>query len=89
MVGSGRRGDDLELLAARREELGAPRLQRAIGVIYRPETELASHYYRAEITRQFDAHIHIETTSALRALEPGEVWERGVGEPPETFPTGV
>jgi erythromycin esterase-like protein len=74
---------------AMREELGAPRLQRAIGVIYRPETELASHYYRAELTKQFDAHIHIDTTSALRALEPDETWDRDFDEPPETFPSGV
>ena len=69
--------------------LGEPRLQRAIGVIYRPETERLSHYYLAEIIRQFDAVIHIDHTTAIRALEPGEQWERGVEEPPETFPTGI
>jgi erythromycin esterase-like protein len=65
-----------------------PRLQRAIGVIYRPETERQSHYYDVVLPRQFDAMIHLDETTALRALEPGEHWERGVEEPPETFPSG-
>jgi erythromycin esterase-like protein len=68
--------------------LMTPRLQRAIGVIYRPETERASHYYGVELPRQFDAMIHIDETTALRGLEAGEHWERGVEEPPETFPSG-
>ena len=68
---------------------GQTLLQRAIGVIYRPETERMSHYYDAELASQFDAIIHIEETSALRALEPGEHWERDVAEPPETYPTGI
>lgn len=58
-------------------------------MIYRPETERVSHYYEAELPRQFDAMVHIDVTNALRALEPGEQWERGVEEPPETFPTGI
>lgn len=69
--------------------LAEPRLQRAIGVIYRPETERASHYYDVELPRQFDAIIHLDETSALRGLEPGEHWERSIQEPPETFPSGV
>ena len=69
--------------------LSEPRLQRAIGVIYRPETERWSHYYETELPRQFDALIHIDCTTALRGLEPGEHWERGVTEPPETFPSGI
>jgi erythromycin esterase-like protein len=69
------------------EAVGEPRLQRAIGVIYRPETERQSHYYRVELPRQFDAMIHLDETRALRALEPGEHWERGTQEVPETFPT--
>jgi erythromycin esterase-like protein len=69
--------------------LAEPRLQRAIGVIYRPETERMSHYYDVELPRQFDAVIHLDETSALRGLEPGEHWERGSEEPPETYPTGV
>ena len=82
------------LLALRRDEaaaraLAASRLQRAIGVIYRPETERLSHYYEVELSRQFDAMIHIDETTALRGLEPGEHWERGVEEVPETFPSGM
>jgi erythromycin esterase-like protein len=72
-----------------RDLLGDSRLQRAIGVIYRPETERQSHYYRVELPSQFDAMIHIDETTALRALEPGEHWERDVEEAPETFPSGI
>lgn len=71
------------------DALSTPKLQRAIGVIYRPETERMSHYYEVDLAQQFDAMIHIDETSALRGLEPGEEWERGVDEPPETFPTGM
>ena len=67
-------------------EIYGPLLQRAIGVIYRPETERLSHYFEARLVEQFDAMIHIDETQALRALEPeGAVTE----EPPETFPTGI
>jgi erythromycin esterase-like protein len=69
--------------------LAEPRLQRAIGVVYRPETERQSHYYDVVLPNQFDAIIHLDETRALRGLEPGEHWERGVEEPPETFPTGM
>jgi erythromycin esterase-like protein len=65
------------------------RIQRAIGVIYRPETERASHYYEAELPRQFDAMIHIDVTTALEALEPHHLWRRGVEEPPEGYPSGL
>jgi erythromycin esterase-like protein len=78
------RGDD-EVARA----LSEWRLQRAIGVIYRPETERASHYYDVQLGRQFDAMIHIDTTSALRGLVPGEHWERGAHEPAETYPSGL
>jgi len=67
--------------------LEPPRLQRAIGVIYRPETERMSHYYDVALSRQFDAIIHIDETSALRALEPDTGWHDA--EPPETYPTGI
>jgi erythromycin esterase-like protein len=78
------RGDDKVSTA-----LSDWRLQRAIGVIYRPETERASHYYDVQLSREFDAIIHVDTTSALRALAPGEHWEAGVHEPAETYPTGL
>ncbi|MBW3571576.1 MAG: erythromycin esterase family protein [Gemmatimonadetes bacterium] len=55
-----------------REELsramGEPRLERAVGVIYRPRTERQSHYFTAMLSRQFDAVIHIDSTTAVTAL---------------------
>jgi erythromycin esterase-like protein len=70
-----------------RDTLRSPRLERAIGVIYSPETELQSHYFDARLADQFDAVIHIDRTRALRPLERNAVWDRG--EPPETFPSGL
>jgi erythromycin esterase-like protein len=63
------------------------RLQRAIGVVYRPQTERASHYYHVHLPEQFDAVIHIDETRALEPLERTAGWERG--ELPETYPTGL
>jgi erythromycin esterase-like protein len=70
--------------------LDEPRLERAIGVIYRPQTERQSHYFEGRLPRRFDAIIHIGTTSAIRPLE----WAEGDdafadGEAPETFPSGM
>ena len=65
--------------------LAEPMLERAIGVIYRPETELDSHYFRAQLSEQFDAVIHIDQTRAVEPLEPSAEWS---GEPAETFPSG-
>ena len=62
-------------------------LERAIGVIYRPESERLSHYFDASLSSQFDAVIHFDETHALEPLERFALWE--TGEPPETFPTGV
>jgi erythromycin esterase-like protein len=67
--------------------LREPRLERAIGVIYRPETELASHYFEAQLPEQFDHVVHIDRTRAVEPLERGGLWERG--EPPETYPTAL
>jgi erythromycin esterase-like protein len=69
------------------EALREPRLERAIGVIYRPETERISHYFEARLPEQFDAVIHIDETRALEPLEPTAVWR--TGEVPETYPTAV
>jgi erythromycin esterase-like protein/predicted phosphoribosyltransferase len=63
------------------------RLQRAIGVIYRPETERISHYFHARLADQFDAVIHIDETHALEPLERTREWE--TAELPETYPYGV
>jgi erythromycin esterase-like protein len=64
-----------------------PRLERAIGVIYLPESERLSHYFRASLPEQFDGLIHIDRTRAVEPLEKGAIWARG--EVPETYPTGV
>ncbi len=69
------------------EILRRPRLERAIGVIYRPETERASHYFSAALAGQFDALIHIDETRAVEPLERTAGWE--LGEPPETYPTAL
>jgi erythromycin esterase-like protein len=70
-----------------REALREPRLERAIGVIYRPETERASHYFQARLADQFDAVLHFDETRAVKPLEYAAEWE--AGELPETFPFAV
>lgn len=65
--------------------LNAPRLERAIGVIYRPGTERISHYFDARIADQFDAVIHHDRTTALHPLERTPLWER-TGEAPASYP---
>jgi erythromycin esterase-like protein len=67
--------------------LHEPLLERAIGVIYRPETERASHYFQARLAAQFDAVLHFDETRAVEPLERTAKWE--TGEVPETFPTGI
>jgi erythromycin esterase-like protein/predicted phosphoribosyltransferase len=69
------------------EGLRGRRLERAIGVIYRPETERQSHYFNARISEQFDAVIHLDETHAVEPLERTSEWE--TGELPETYPWGV
>jgi erythromycin esterase-like protein len=69
------------------EQLRSPRLERAIGVIYRPETERQSHYFRARLADQFDAVLHFDETCAVKPLESTAEWE--TGELPETFPFAV
>jgi erythromycin esterase-like protein len=66
--------------------LAGPRLERAIGVLYRPETERASHYFSARLPDQFGLLVHVDRT---RALEPLEKWSRHEVDLPETYPTGV
>jgi erythromycin esterase-like protein len=57
------------------------------GVIYRPETERLSHYFHAQLPRQFDAMLHYDTTRAVKPLERTAAWERG--ELPETYPSAL
>ena len=74
------------LVSALRE----PRLERAIGVIYRPETERQSHYFYARLADQFDALFHFDQTRAVEPLERTPEWNmEEVGEPAETFPFGL
>ena len=63
------------------------RLERAIGVIYLPESERVSHYFNARLADQFDAVIHMDQTRAVEPLERTAQWQ--AGELPETFPFAV
>lgn len=76
-------GTDLELASA----LAGPHLERAIGVIYAPETERRSHYFHARLPRQFDYVIHVDETRAVEPLERTSLWE--AGEMADTFPSGL
>lgn len=81
--------DERQLLLVPDEERRLPRalrherLERAIGVVYRPETERTSHWFRARLADQFDAVLHVDRSTAVVPLEP----EGGASpEPPETYP---
>ncbi len=65
--------------------LGEPRLERAIGVIYLPQSERASHYFHALLPEQFDIVLHYDETRAVEPLERTSAWE--TGEVPETYPS--
>ena len=67
-----------------RNRLAEPRLERAIGVIYRPETELASHYFQAVLPVQFDEYIWFNQTRAVTPLATREL--EGL---PDTYPFGL
>jgi protein-L-isoaspartate(D-aspartate) O-methyltransferase len=67
-----------------RNALMKPRLERAIGVIYRPDTELASHYFQAVLPQQFDEYIWFNETSAVSPFKTLEL--AGL---PDTYPFGV
>jgi erythromycin esterase-like protein len=71
---------------------GVERIQRAIGVVYRPETERRSHYLHARLADEFDVVIHLDATrglSPLDLLEEEDAASHFADELPETFPTGV
>lgn len=70
-----------------RKHLDISRLQRAIGVLYLPQTERMSHYFFSKLPEQFDAIIHVDTTHALKPLEKTEAWHEG--EIYETYPSGI
>ena len=65
----------------------SPMLERAIGVVYRPDTERASHWFYARLRPQFDAVIHLDSTTAVEPLERTSLWD--AGEPAETYPSGL
>lgn len=70
-----------------KEALNKPLLERAIGVIYRPETERLSHYFYADLPNQFDGVIHFDATRGVEPLDKVASWSQE--DPPETFPEGV
>jgi erythromycin esterase-like protein len=71
-----------------KHSLQEPRLERAIGVVYRPESERLSHYFHARLAEQFDAVLHFDETRAVEPLEPTTEWH--AGEPAEdTYPFGL
>jgi len=72
------------LKPALRAALTEPRLERAIGVIYRPETERASHYFHAVLPHQFDELVWFDETRAVTPIETHEL--EGL---PETYPFGL
>ena len=76
---------DLHGDQALRSRLLEARLERFIGVIYRPETELASHYAAASLPQQFDAWVWLDETSAVVPLGP----EHAQSGAPETWPFGL
>jgi erythromycin esterase-like protein len=75
--------EDSDALQALRQ----PRLERAIGVIYLPETERISHYIAARLADQFDAVLHFDATRAVEPLERTAEWE--LGRVPDTFLSGL
>jgi erythromycin esterase-like protein len=70
-----------------RDVLMERRLERAIGVLYLPRTERQSHYFMAELPRQFDGIIHIDRSTAVQPLDATSGWHSG--EPPETYPEAL
>jgi len=78
---------DLDPASRAAKTLEEPRLERAIGVIYRPESERQSHYFQARLPQQFDVVLHYDQTRAVEPLERNAEWIPE--EVPETFPTGV
>ena len=67
--------------------LAFSRLERFIGVVYRPQTERFSHYMQANVSEQFDALLHFDETRALQPLERSARWH--APEPAETYPSGL
>lgn len=67
-------------------EFSKPLLQRAIGVLYLPQSERASHYFHCSLAKQFDAIFHFDKTTALEPLDAEALWVKGEEE---TYPFGL
>ncbi len=78
---------DLQAGGEATDGLRERRLERAIGVIYRPETERISHYFDAVLPEQFNFVVHIDETRALEPLERTAQWR--TGEVEETYPSAL
>jgi hypothetical protein len=69
------------------KHLSNSKIERAIGVVYRPQTERQSHYFHCCLPKQFDAVIHIDTTLALTPLEHHPQWAQGrIDAAPAAYP---
>ncbi|MCO4753723.1 MAG: erythromycin esterase family protein [Bacteriovoracaceae bacterium] len=68
-------GSDFMLATDTIKELKRPRLERAIGVIYSPETERYSHYFESDLAARYDWLIHVNTTSALEPIDDLVHWQ--------------
>jgi erythromycin esterase-like protein len=77
----------MDLRSRSASEIPAELLERAIGVIYLPQTERWSHYFFARLSQQFDAVIHFDESRAVEPLERNSEWD--AGELPETYPSAV
>jgi erythromycin esterase-like protein len=69
------------------KHLHGHRLERAIGVVYLPQSERLSHYFYSDVASQFDAVIHFDKTQAVKPLDPSANMEHI--ELPETYPSGI
>lgn len=78
---------DLRSLGEASGALREERLERAIGVVYRPDTERTSHYFHARLARQFDALVHFDESRAIEPLERTPLWL--AGDVAETYPSGL
>ena len=77
----------LNLRSNRIQLLAEPRLQRTVGIVYRPDMEIDHQYFKVRLNAQFDAILHFDKTRAVEPIEHTTGWDRA--EMPETFPTGV
>ena len=77
----------MDLRSPSAAELPSELLERAIGVIYLPETERWSHYFFSKLAEQFDAVIHFDETRAVKPLDRTSEW--AAGELPETYPSAL